>query len=177
MRREQSTRLGQALPLMGFALVACAVWACGRGGLIEAPSLPSGAKYAVLPASEDAGSDAAERRTPTGPLREGDVFKGTSFCRGGPTTVLLRIQELDGDEVHGTVELNATRAGASGTYRVTGTYSSQNHRMKLEAGDWVDESDELDAADLEGTLGPSGFQGRLSTPGCGSFTLARDGAR
>ncbi len=165
----------RALLLVGLALAA---WACGRGGLVEAPSLPAGAKFAVLPVSEDGGADASERRGATGTLRAGDLFKGTSLCRRGPTTVVLRVLSLDGEEVNGTVEIGVTRGGgASGTYKVSGTYTPTNQRVKLDAGDWIDESDELEAADLEGTLGPAGLQARIATAGCSSFTMNREAAR
>jgi hypothetical protein len=158
-------------------LFAMAAWACGGGGLVEAPTLPSGAKFAVLPASEDAGdATASVRRPATSPLREGEVFRGTSYCRMGQVTVVLRVAELDADDVRGTVELSTARGGARGVYQVSGTYTTQTHRLKLEGGDWVDESDELEAADIEGTLTAVGLQGRISMGGCGSLSLKREGA-
>ncbi len=158
-----------------LALLAVAA-ACGGGGLVEAPTLPSGAKFAVLPLSEDAGdATAVARRPSTSPLREGDVFRGSSNCRVGPVSVVLRVAELDADDVRGTVELSTTRGGARGVYSVSGTYTTQSHHVKLEAGDWVDESDELEAAGIEGTLTATGIQGRLAMGGCGSLSLKREG--
>lgn len=144
---------------------------------MEAPTLPSGAKFAVLPAGEDAGDATASTRRPsTSPLREGDVFRGTSYCRMGAVTVVLRVIELDADDVRGTVELSTARGSARGVYSVSGTYTAQSHHVKLEGGDWVDESDELEAADIEGTLTATGLQGRLAMGGCGSVSLKREGA-
>lgn len=163
---------------MPFLVLASAVaFACGGGGLVEAPSLPTGAKFAVLPAGEDAGDgSAAVRRPSTAPLKEGDVFRGTSYCRIGAVTVVLHVIELDGDEVRGNVDISSQRGGARGSYHVSGSYAPTTHHVKLEGGDWIDESDELEAADLEGTLTASGFQARLAMSGCGSISLRREGA-
>lgn len=161
-----------------LGLFAVAVWACGGGALVEAPTLPSGTKFAVLPASEDAGDATISARRPsTSPLREGEVFRGTTYCRMGQVAVLLRIAELDADDVRGTVELSTQRGGSRGVYQVTGTYTSATHHLKLDGGDWVDESDDLEAADIEGTLTSTGLQGRFSMSGCGSVSLKREGAQ
>ncbi len=175
--REKTTRfIGGCAPFVVLASVAA--WACGGGGgLVEAPSLPTGAKFAVLPLGEDAGDGSAGTRRPsTSSLKEGDVFRGTSYCRVGQVTVVLRITELDADDVRGNVEIASQRGGARGTYQVSGTYTASNRHVKLEGGDWIDEADELEAADLEGTLTATGFQARLGMSGCGSVSLKRDGA-
>jgi hypothetical protein len=170
------TILRRALSLAGALLAVGGVWACGRSALVSAPTLPAGAKSAVLPLSEDAGSDASVRAETGDPLRAGDVFRGTAICRRGPRTLVLHVEELDGGDVTGTVQVSA-RGSSSGTYRVTGTYQAAGHRLHLDAGDWTDESDDLDAADLDGSLGPAGFQGRLASSGCSTFTLSRQAPR
>ncbi len=162
----------RALSLVGALLAVGGVWACGHSALVAAPTLPAGAKSAVLPASEDAGTDAAARADSGDPLRPGDVFRGTAICRRGPRTLVLHVEELDGEDVTGTVQVSA-RGASSGTYRVTGTYRAAGRHLHLDAGDWTDESDDLDAADLDGALGPAGFQGRLASSGCSTFTLSR----
>jgi hypothetical protein len=165
------------LPLAAIALsfVAGLEIACGEGGLVQAPALPSGAKFAVIPAPEDAGTDAQTARRPsTSPLHEGDVFNGNASCSSGQVRVKLSILELDGDSVSGEVELSTPRGTAHGSYKVSGTYTLQTRRLKLEAGEWVDESDELETADLEGTLMDTRLVGRLAGPGCGSITLTRE---
>lgn len=129
----------------------------------------------MLPVSEDAGADADARAPATSALASGDVFRGTAMCRA-PRVLVLRIDDVDGDDVTGSVEVSA-RGASTGTYRVTGTYTAASRRLRLGAGDWTDESDDLDAADLEGTVSQAGFQGRLGSPGCSSFTLSRETPR
>lgn len=166
------------MPLAAIALsfVAGLEIACGEGGFVQAPALPSGAKFAVIPAPEDAGTDAqtVARRPTTSPLHEGEVFNGNITCNSTQLRVKLSILELDGDSVSGEVELSSPRGTAHGTYKVSGTYTLQTRRLKLEAGDWVEESDELETADLEGTLMDTRLVGRLATAGCGSITLTRE---
>ncbi|HQY64163.1 MAG: hypothetical protein IPF92_25590 [Myxococcales bacterium] len=166
----------RTLSLAGALLAVGGIWACGRSALVDAPILPTGAKSAVLPTSEDAGTDSAIRGETGEMLHAGDVFRGTAICRRTPRTLVLHVEGLDGEDVTGTVQVSA-RGASTGTYRVTGTYAAATHRMRLEAGDWTDESDDLDAADLEGTLGPAGFQGRLGSSGCSTFTLSRQASR
>lgn len=168
--------LSSCLPVVLVAAVG--TWACGGGGgLVEAPVLPSGAKFAVLPIGEDAGDAGAPARRPgTGPLREGQVFRGTSYCRTGPVAIVLRITELDDDEVHATAEVTQSRGGARGIYQLSGAYTQASGHLKLDAGDWVDESDELEASDIEGTVTASGFQARFAMAGCGSVTFRSEGA-
>jgi hypothetical protein len=165
------------LPLaaIAFSFVAGLEIACGEGGLVHAPALPSGAKFAVIPAPEDAGTDAQTARRPTtSPLHEGDVFNGNTNCSSGQVRVKLSVIELDGDSVNGEIELSSPRGTAHGSYKVTGTYTTQTRRLKLEAGDWVEESDELETSDLEGTLMDTRLVGRLAGPGCGSISMTRE---
>ncbi len=142
---------------------------------MHAPALPSGAKFAVIPAPEDAGTDAQTARRPTtSPLHEGDVFNGNTNCNSGQVRVKLSVIELDGDSVNGEIELSSPRGTAHGSYKVSGTYTTQTRRLKLEAGDWVEESDELENADLEGTLMDTRLVGRLAGTGCGSISMTRE---
>ncbi len=146
--------------------------------MVQAPPLPEGAKFAVLPGSDDGGSDASlHRRGAAGNLAEGEIVSGSGYCRGTRVELKLVVKHVDGDQIEGVVEMTVVRASTRGSYHVSGSYESGTQHLKLEAGDWIDELDEMEASDLDGRISDQTYSGRLTASGCGGFTLRRDPTR
>jgi hypothetical protein len=165
-----SMRSRLALPL--FAALACA--ACG-----PSPELQSaydvegpGCRYAratnhmvYAPPVE------APEVAPENPFALTRTWVGDYDCPQGQTDMRLKVIGVRGERVEAIYEFRHAPTGAAGSYHLSGRFDFGSGRVSFSPGEWIERPSNYVTVGLEGRIDGDRFEGRITHPRCGSFSL------
>jgi hypothetical protein len=105
-------------------------------------------------------------------------WRGRYLCTQGETSLVLRVREVRGNSVVAAFDFDHPPTRVHGAYLVSGAYDPQEHTLDLEPVRWLDRPTDYVMVGLSGALASDGrrYEGRITYPGCGDFSLAPDGS-
>ncbi len=98
----------------------------------------------------------------------GQDWSGRYTCGRTQTLVIVNVESVEGERIHGVLLFRDQDSGDSGSYDVDGTFDSATGALSLKAGDWIDRPQGHTKADLVGLLRDRTIGGVLGTPASGS---------
>lgn len=127
--------------------------------------------YVYIGAPPPAAPEPAVVARPENPFAFTRTWVGEYDCPQGITEMTLRVIGVRGERVDAVYEFHHAATGAAGSYHISGHFDPGSRRVSFSPGAWIERPPNYVTVGLEGRIDGSRFQGRITHPRCGGFSL------
>jgi hypothetical protein len=159
-----------ALPLL--AALACA--SCGPSPELLSAYDVEGSRIRYTEVHTDYAytpPEAPVAAAPENPFALTRTWVGEYDCPQGLTEMTLRVVGVRGERVDAIYEFNHAPTGVAGRYHTRGRFDFETNRVTFSPGEWIDRPPNYVTVGLEGRIEGNRFEGRITHPRCGMFSL------
>lgn len=108
---------------------------------------------------------------PENPFALTRTWVGEYDCPQGLTDMRLKVVGVRGERVDAIYEFRHAPTGAAGSYHIRGHYDFRSGRVSFSPGSWIERPPNYVTVGLEGRIDGVRFEGHITHPRCGMFSL------